>query len=137
MEKSDEIEGELSIQNIAKQQINRCLISASMYDPSSFEMNVTKLLSILPKKQRDAIREREEEYIETYASLKYKHNCGVPMGTPENPVKDEQTGSIISPVPVEETTTNYDLLYEFILEAFEEIGVSWKPEQQISETGAE
>jgi len=125
--KEPEIRGELRIDELVWRQIERTNTSASQ-DENLFASNVRTLMSLLPRHKRTELEARVDEYTYPVQRWEYKYCCGVPMGTPEEPV-------LGSPRPVEELETDWYKLYEMILNAFEECGLSWKVERETIEIG--
>ena len=135
------IRGNLSIEDLVRRQIDRCNQSLANPDPSIFEANVRALLAMLPSKKYKEVIEQSHLYNTTTRTWRYKYWCGVPQGSPEAPItsdgkppKDDWS-NVISPVPVEETETDYERLYEVILQAFESINLTWRVEQKVAEFG--
>ncbi len=129
-----ELKGDVSIQSIARHQIERCNLVSASNDSSLFERNVEILMFMLPSDKLEDLRGREQEYCETIEKYQYRYNCAVPMGTPKNPIKDDD-GTIISPILVEETIVDYDMLYSLVLRAFEKSGLTWKTDRISAEFG--
>ena len=127
--KEPTIRGELSIDTLVFRQIERTNISASQ-DEALFANNVRTLMSMLPKHKRDEFDtdEKKQEYIEMVLTWKYQYWCGIPVGTIKKPIND-------SPRQVEEPIVDWNKLYELILDAFEEIGISWRIEKETIELG--
>jgi len=122
-----ELNASLSIDQLVWRHIDRTNISA-MKDEGLFAANVRALLSLLPKYKREEIEERREEYITRTQEYVYKYFSGVPIGTPENPICG-------SPTLVENEEVDWYRLYELILDAFEETGISWKYTKETIELG--
>lgn len=150
------IKGSLSIEDLVRRQIDRCNMSISSADPEVFNSNVRALMKHLPGKKYDVIMGNSTDYNTTHESYVFKNTCGHDIGTVKNPFvtvpghpeweffldipkpyrkryKDEI--SIISPVKVEETTTDYEKLYRIVLEAFESQGLTWRVEGRTVEMG--
>lgn len=121
------LHGELNIEQLVFRQIERTELSA-LQDEAYFASNVRLLLSMVPSHKREEIENRQDEYVSETESLHYKYWCGVPMGTPENPING-------SPSLMKETNTDWHKLFEIILEAFEESGLTWKIDKQTIEIG--
>ena len=101
---------------------------AASQDESIFTANIRVLLSMIPATKRDEIQQRTDEYTSTTTRWDYKMFCGVPLGTPEEPING-------SPRIVEEEATDWHLLFEIILHALEELGITWKRENVTVEVG--
>lgn len=121
------IHGELDIQALVFRQIERTHASA-LQDVSYFSSNVRLLLNMLPKHKKAEADKRAEEYTSKVERWEYKYWCGVPMGTPENPINN-------SPYMVREEVIDWHKMLEVILETFEECGVTWKFDDCTMETG--
>jgi hypothetical protein len=83
---------------------------------------------MVPLHKKKEIAERENEYTSITESWHYKYWCGVPLGTPEEPING-------SPALLKETVIDYHKMLEIILEAFEECGITWKFDELTIETG--
>ncbi len=150
------IRGTLSIEDLVRRQIDRCNMSISAADPSIFEGNVRALMKHLPANIYQKVLGQQEEFNSTVESYSFKETCGHNIGTVKNPYvsvpghpewdffleiprpyrethMDEI--SIISPVRVEETVTDYEKLYEIILQALEGLGLTWNIERRTVEMG--
>src|SRR5208283_1082774 len=92
---------------------------AASQDESIFAANVRVLLSFLPNQKKQEVKERSAEYTSTNQSWQYKNFCGVPLGTPEEPING-------SPCLLTEDVTDWHQLYEIILYTFETLGITWK-----------
>lgn len=122
------IHGDLDIEQLIFRQIEYTNRSASE-DETLFAANVRVLLSMIPANKRDEIVANENEYESDEQRYEYKYNCGVPMGTPEHPVCG-------SPRVVQETITDWHMLYQIILSALEDSNLTWKREKHTIEVGA-
>lgn len=120
--KEPEIRAQLNIEDLVWRQIDRTNISAS-YDENTFAANVRVLMSMLPSHKRTELIDRREDYVYDTEQWSYKYFCGVPMGTPENPVAG-------SPFLMKSEEVDWQELYELILSAFEECNISWKIERE-------
>ena len=120
--KEPPLKAELSIEEIVKRQIERTNVAAS-YDKYVFAANVGVLKSMLPKKKREEVELKGSEYMDVVQTYKYKYNCGVKIGTPEHPIMG-------SPELMEVVDVDWDRLYELVLDAFEESGISWPPKPE-------
>lgn len=150
------IRGTLSIEDLVRRQIDRCNMSISAADPSIFEGNVRALMKHLPANIYQKVLGQQEEFNSTVESYSFKETCGHNIGTVKNPYvsvpghpewdffldipkpyretyMDEI--DIISPVRVEETVTDYEKLYEIILQALEGLGLTWNIERRTVEMG--
>lgn len=121
------IKGELNIESLVFRQIERTYLSA-LQDESLFASNVRLLLSTIPKHKRDEVLSFSDEYTNVNKQYQYKYCCGIPMGTPDEPVSG-------SPVLIEEEVVDWHKLFEIILSSLEEIGISWKYDQSTIEVG--
>jgi len=121
------IQGSLNIEALVFRQIERTQQSA-VQDETVFAANVRLLMNLLPSNKRDEIVERADEYTSTVERYQYKYWCGVPLGTPKEPISG-------SPALVTEETVDWYKMLEIILSAFEECGVTWKTESWTVETG--
>lgn len=136
------IRGHLSIEDLVRRQIDRCNLSMSGMDPSIFEANVRALLSMLPSHKRAEVMTRENDFNTTGTEYEFQYNCNMRMGTPDNPVTsdglppNEDRSNVISPVPVEVERTDYEKLYEIIIESLESVGLTWNIEAKFVEHGA-
>lgn len=124
---STSLEGELNIEFLVMRQIERTSLAATQDEPL-FAANVRVLLSMLPSYKREEILSRAEEYTEVVQRYQYKYWCGVPIGTPENPIGG-------SPALVEEEVIDWHKLYEMILKAFEDSNLTWRFEKWTIEMG--
>jgi hypothetical protein len=122
------IRGELDIETLVFRQIERTSQSASQ-DEALFASNVRILMSYLPSHKREEITMRADEYSSIQKKYEYKYNCNVPMGTPEEPVCG-------SPYVIEEEVIDWHLLFQILMDVFEECGVTWKFEKWTVEIGA-
>jgi hypothetical protein len=122
------IHGELDVEMLAFRQIERTAQSASQ-DEMLFACNVRILMSYLPSHKRAEVEGRADEYTSIEEHYEYKYNCGVPLGTPEHPICG-------SPWVNTEEVTDWHLLFQIILDTFEEVGVTWKFDKWTIEVGA-
>lgn len=122
-----ELRAQLSIEDLVRRQIERVNI-ASSFDRRVFAANLGAFKAMLPKHKRMEVEMKAEEYLVVTQQYQYKYNCGVPVGTPENPVMD-------SPVLVENIDVDWDKLYELMMDALEESGTTWKVEKETIEIG--
>jgi len=121
------IKGELNIESLIFRQIERTYMSA-LQDESLFASNVRLLLSTVPSHKRYEILEQSNEYTSITQQYQFKYCCGVPMGTVDKPVSG-------SPSLIEEEVIDWHKLFEMILAALEDCGISWKFEQWTIEAG--
>jgi len=121
------IRGDIDVEQLIFRQIERTYVSA-LQDEAYFAANVRLLLSTVPSHKQAQIRERAAEYTSTTQTYQYKYWCGVPLGTPDKPING-------SPMLVEEDVTDWHTLFELILSALEECGVTWKFEKWTIEIG--
>lgn len=119
--------GEVNIESLVFRQIERCSIAATQ-DESLFAANVRVLLSMLPEGKRKEVLEQSDEYIEKVERWQYRYWCGVPVGTPENPING-------SPSLVQEDVYDWHKLFELILKALEDSNLTWRYEKWTIEVG--
>lgn len=129
------IRGKVPIEMSVFRQIERCNNAISNPDPSIFEAHVRALLALLPVDRREEIKSKDKEFNATTSRWEYKTWCGQNVGTPENPLIDEDTGEILSPIGVEEEITDYERLYEIILGSLQASGLTWVIESKFAEFG--
>lgn len=150
------IRGTLHIENLVSRQIDRCNMSIAAADPSIFEGNVRALMKHLPANVYQKVLGQQEEFNSTVESYSYKETCGHQIGTVKNPYVSVPNHpewdflldipkpyretymdeiDIISPIRVEETVTDYEKLYEIILQALEGLGLTWNIAQRTVEMG--
>jgi len=116
-------------------------MSMGAEDPAIFEANVRALMKMLPSTKLNEILSRAGEYNEEVKSWHYEYWCGTKMGTPEHPITtddappNEDWSNVISPTPITYTQTDYEKLYEIVLQAFESVGLTWKVESRTVEFG--
>ncbi len=150
------IRGTLSIEDLVRRQIDRCNMSIAAADPSIFEGNVRALMKHLPINVYQVVLGRQGEFNSTVEDYHYRETCGHNIGTVKNPYvsvpghpewdflldipkpyrethMDEI--DIISPIRSEETITDYEKLYEIILQSFEGLGLTWNIEKRTVEMG--
>lgn len=141
---SVEIRGRLNIEDLVRRQIDRCNMALGQPDPSAFESYVRGLMKMLPDHKRKEIYANENEYNEKYEDYEYQYSCGMQIGTPNAPVYVYEPGDpeydadnlvIYSPKLVTKEETDYEQLYELILLAFQEVGLTWEVEQKTFEIG--
>ena len=125
----------LDTRTLVFRQIERCNNAVSNPDPAVFEAHVRALLAMLPANKRDAIKGVAETFTSKTARYMYKSFCGQNIGTPENPMIDEETGETLSPILVEEEVTDYEALYEIILNSLQKAGLTWSVESKFAEYG--
>lgn len=122
------IKGEVNVESLVFRQIERTSLSA-LQDETIFASNVRVLLSHLPSHKRAEVINRSDEYTSTVQRLQYKHWCGVPLGTLEEPING-------SPELIEEEVIDWHKLFEIIIDAFESCGVTWQFDKWTIEVGA-
>lgn len=122
------IHAELNIESLIFRQIERCYIS-TIQSEELFAANVRALLSTIPSHKQTEILDKEDEYKSIIQHYEYKYNCGVPLGTPEEPICG-------SPWLAEEEIIDWHKLFELILTSLEECGITWKFEKWTIEVGA-
>lgn len=122
------IHGELNIEGLIFRQIERTELAA-LQDETIFAANVRLLLSMTPSHKRSEITGRSDEYTSVSETWQYKHWCGVPLGTPDNPVNG-------SPYLMSEDVIDWHKLFEMIISALEECNLTWKFEVMTIEAGA-
>lgn len=121
------IHGELNIEQIVFRLMEHTNVSASQ-DELIFASYVRLLMSYLPGHKRASVYERETEYMDVKECWHYKYNCGVPLGTPEEPING-------SPYKVEETVIDWHKLFEIIVQTYEDCGLTWKFDKWTIEAG--
>lgn len=114
------IHDKINMEMLIFRQIERTAQSA-LQDESLFAANVRVLLSMIPQSKRDEITNREDEYKSTETHWEFKHFCGVPLGTIAEPVNG-------SPYEVTNDVWDWHSLFEMILHALEDMGITWKRE---------
>ena len=119
------IRGKLDIQALIFRQVERCA-AAAQQDETLFAANVRILLSMLPKIKRDELMDRSDEYTSTSQTYQYKYFCGVPLGTPDHPING-------SPFLNEEENIDWHLLFELIMNSYEDIGFTFKSDTRAIE----
>ena len=96
---------------------------------------------MLPSSKYREVLGRSDEYNDEISGWSYEEWCGIKMGTPEAPITvdneppNESWSNVISPKPTTSTETDYEKLYEVILQTFESIGLTWKVESRLAEFG--
>lgn len=135
------IRGHLSIEDLVRRQIDRCNMTMGGLDETIFHANVRALMKMLPSKKLADIEDRGIEYNTTVKEWHYEQWCGINMGTPQNPIttddeppKDDWS-NVISPRPNEYTQTDYEKLYELVIQGFESVGLTWRIEAKVVEFG--
>lgn len=136
-EENNQYKDKVDIETIFMRQIERCLEYAGT---QFFAQSVTALQKILPPQSYLRIEDKEDMWRITRKALKYKRNRGVKMGKPDvpllfdsdQPVRRFEDGridwsdpNIISPVLIEETIDDYQLLFQIICEEAYNIGLLW------------
>lgn len=121
------LQDQLNIEQLVFRQIERTALSA-LQDEALFASNVRILLSMVPANKREQIEDRTDEYTSEMESWQYKYFCGVPLGTPEEPINN-------SPYLVKEPITDWHMLFEIILASYEEAGITWHYDKWLVETG--
>lgn len=130
-------------------QIERCNMSISNIDESIFEANVRALLAMLPITKKDEVLRRSGDYNKDITGWTYESACGHNIGNPENPVtwddkppKRDEYGriewddpNIYSPKPVTSTETDYEALYNVILNALQEASITWRTDDRYAVMG--
>jgi len=129
LEKELALREKLDTTTILFRQIERCDISAINPDPSIFETNVRILLSKLPSPTILKIRARSEEFNETVSEPQIESWCGVPI------VDYDDKGEPLPPKMSEREQTDYEKLYEIIMQELEILKITWTIEQSTVELG--
>ncbi len=96
--------------NPFRAQIERCNRTISENDPCSFEANVRSLLAIVPKKIRDEVIDRSDEYNSEVGSMDVQETLG-------------------SSRVIYHIETDYEKLYGLIIECLESENITWMDEQ--------
>ena len=153
-----QIRGKLSIEELVRRQIERCNISIGTFDQSVFEANVRALLKMLPTRKQEEIMNNTSEFNSSIKKFVFEKWCGVNMGSMNNPVMNElniECGfpevpkvqrlpdgtvdwtdpNIMSPRLVEYEETDYEKLYEIILQGLQAVGLTWNIEKKVAEVG--
>lgn len=130
LEKELALREKLDTTTILFRQIERCDISATNPDPSIFETNVRILMSKLPSPTIKKIRERAEEFNKVVPEPQVETWCGVPIVE-----FDEKTGEPLEPETIDREYTDYEKLYEIIMEELEGLKITWTIEQSTVELG--
>jgi len=107
-----------------KQIVYRLLLSINNsrgVDEAVFASLVKMLIGYIPINKKYMLDEKTDEYISEVEKYEYKFWCGVPMGTVEHPVNG-------SPWLTKNRVTDWDALYEIVLEILEKSGLTWKTE---------
>jgi len=129
LEKELALREKLDTTTILFRQIERCDISAINPDPSIFETNVRILLSKLPSPTILKIRARSTEFNETISEPQIESWCGVPI------VDHDDKGEPLPPPMIEREQTDYEKLYEIIMQELEVLKITWTIEQSTVELG--
>jgi len=150
------IRGNLSIEDLVRRQIDRCNITISSADSEVFNANVRALMKHLPAKKLKYVLSRADEYNSTVTRHSYMNSCGINSGTPTNPVvqvaghpewdfmfdipqdfRDRFADriAILSPTEYEETITDYETLYEIVLQTYQDLELTWNVEHKLLEMG--
>jgi hypothetical protein len=79
------IHSDLNIEQLIFRQIERTHQAATQ-DETVFAVNVRILMNMIPAHRYDDIVNRTDEYTSVVERWEYKHFCGVPLGTPAEPV---------------------------------------------------
>ncbi len=119
------IKGKLDVEQLIFKQIERTAQSA-IQDESLFAANVRLLMSMLPQYKRDELKNMSAEYTSTSQNYQYKYFCGVPLGTPDHPING-------SPFLNEEENIDWHLLFELIMNSYEDIGFTFKSDTRAIE----
>ena len=125
------------ISQVFIRQIDRTNQIASM----SHELGVYQIIANLPAGRRQWVYDQEDRYQTTELTLLYRKNCGVRIGTKDNPVlfNEEQPvkrlddeaidwddPNIMSPILKEVTTIDYRKMNEIAMEAAQHAGLTWQ-----------
>lgn len=135
------IRGHLQIEDLVRRQMDRCNMTMGAEDTTIFEANVRALMKMLPSTKLDDVLRRESEYNETVRDWHYEYWCGTKMGTPENPITtddeppNDDRSNVISPTPISYTQTDYEKLYELVIQGFESVGLTWRVDAKVAEFG--
>jgi len=138
---SPTIRGTIGMPEIVRYQIILCNRARGGEDPAVFEAHVRALLDMLPQYKRDEIQKRESEYIYETERWQYRYWCGIPLGTPENPITSDgeppkpDWSNVVSPTLVREEVVDYEKLFSIIMETLEGLGLSWAIDQKTVEHG--
>ena len=141
----------LDISQVFLRQLDRTNFSAATKD-GSFEEYVRQTMRRLPLQWKQWVRDQSDRYEQTDMVLKFRKNSGTRMGSQTDPALRDRTkdvlrledGSvdwsdpnILSPILVEKTTIDYEMLDEIVGEAAELAGISWQTETTAGDRGGD
>ena len=135
------VRGHLQIEDLVRRQMDRCNMSMGGADTSIFEANVRALMKMLPTSKLNELLGKENDYNEVVHDWQYEYWCGVKMGTPQHPITsddkppNEDRSNVISPTPTSYTQTDYEKLFELVIQSYESVGLTWKVEPRFAEFG--
>ena len=139
------IKDDLDASQLVFQHIQRCLVSMAGMDVSVFETNVRGLMALLPEFKRNEVYENEDDFTTRSEKYIYKKFCGIDMGTPQNPIMDNDKDdisydprretTIISPILKEFAETDYEKLFELLMRAIDELGLLYSYELSFKDIG--
>lgn len=153
-----EIKGKIDAPWRFTRQLERCNVLMAGENLQAFEASVRALLGDLPLHIKNKVMDRKSEFnVVPPSSYNYMNNCGINIGTPDNPfvsvvehsewdflneVPDsfreynEDKITILSPVEVEGVEyTDHEKLLEIIKEEADEGGLGWRYDNIRYETG--
>jgi len=102
----------------------------------NFDQCVDSVFLMCPQRVKSAIVKRVKEYKQTSEKYVYTSWCGIQQGTVEHPVRNPETGQVISPIKVESEFVNYHELYNVILNELESAGYHYKTETMTYQVGS-
>lgn len=120
LEEEPGIQGKLAIEDIVRRQMDRTATSRSISE-ELFEVNVRILMSDLPSNKLKELYEREDEYWTKEVDIR-RTFCGKRM-----PSRNGE--------PETEKAIDFQKLYEMVMQAFEEVGLTWKIKNTTEEYG--
>lgn len=117
-----EIRGRMEIEDIVRLQINRCNVSATHENPDIFNFNVLALRDNLPQHKRIEVIDRYLEYGEVKIEKWFTQWwCG-------QGVKGSEVIKKILHI-------DHHKLFQIVLDAFADCGLTWKIEPEMRELG--
>jgi len=134
-----EIKGKIDSLWKIQRQMERCAILRAKItvDPESYYSSVRELFSDCPINVKEGVLKREAEYNVIMPKYRFRECCGRPMiGTPENPLIDEETGDVVNPIfEGEESKIDYEKWHDIIKEELDKANLRWEYRKAIKEEG--